>query len=670
MLIFLIFQLSLIQVILILPKETRNQLFLKYAKKISYDTIDVGTMDSYLEAIPYEKEKIEELKNKYNFPDSYNFINDTNAKVNIKDQKSCGCCWAMAATTSLAYRYHKLGVEVDLSPQHELSCYKSDCNGNRGIDAQLSLIKNGTITEECLPFSSGDKIIEECPVNSCKDPKIEYKKFYSKNAYEIIMNQNNFYDVTAIIIDQLLTKGPVVTDITVYEDFNNLAKDENCTNKVYTYDGVSKERGGHALSLVGYGILNEKYYWLLQNSWGNKSCNDGFIKVEFGQVGVGTIAFSEPYFEEEESHEVINVKFGKIDMDCNLEVICDNNLSTWKSQLNILFNHSDEFKEFDYICGVNKLINENETKTYCYYETNNDKSYKGIYQYKSFKSIGKDNSFKLDNSFEGLQFYYYGEDEIIPLSIVVSGINIYYFISEKGSRISFIYKPLGIDHNMPPIIANDNHGTPLSNCNKTTIDINKGQDYYGSIAYCDINEEELNYFDDYSTKSDRKMLNRVRCGIHLYQDIITYRLDKDKYPIFRIKHFYASINQSSISTILLADIEGSISGYNENNNSFLIFVSVEIGNDSFYNNMICPVGNPKNLEKNFTIKCDFQFVHKNKIDNVYLLPYYTIINLDYPFEVIIKDVMKNEDYIPPTPTPTKSRYIKNSIILLLLLFSL
>ena len=92
MLIFLIFQLSLIQVILILPKETRNQLFLKYAKKISYDTIDVGTMDSYLEAIPYEKEKIEELKNKYNFPDSYNLINDTNAKVNIKDQKSCGCC--------------------------------------------------------------------------------------------------------------------------------------------------------------------------------------------------------------------------------------------------------------------------------------------------------------------------------------------------------------------------------------------------------------------------------------------------------------------------------------------------------------------------------------------------------------------------------------------------
>ena len=86
--------------------------------------------------------------------------------------------------------------------------------------------------------------------------------------------------------------------------------------------------------------------------------------------------------------------------------------------------------------------------------------------------------------------------------------------------------------------------------------------------------------------------------------------------------------------------------------------------------MICPVGNPKNLEKNFTIKCDFQFVHKNKIDNVYLLPYYTIINFDYPFEVIIKDVMKNEDYIPPTPTPTKSRYIKNSIILLLLLFSL
>ena len=81
----------------------------------------------------------------------------------------------MSSTTALAYRYFLKGIEVDLSPQHELSCYVRNCDhGNNLIDPQLSLIKNGTITEECLPFSSGSEIIEECPTK-CKNTQIEYK---------------------------------------------------------------------------------------------------------------------------------------------------------------------------------------------------------------------------------------------------------------------------------------------------------------------------------------------------------------------------------------------------------------------------------------------------------------------------------------------------------------
>ena len=80
------------------------------------------------------------------------------------------------------------------------------------------------------------------------------------------MNQNNIYEVTAMIIDQLLTNGPVVTIIDVYQDLQDLAGYDNCTNIVYAYDGVSKYKGGHGLTLVGYGFMNDKYYWLLQNS--------------------------------------------------------------------------------------------------------------------------------------------------------------------------------------------------------------------------------------------------------------------------------------------------------------------------------------------------------------------------------------------------------------------
>ena len=33
---------------------------------------------------------------------------------------------------------------------------------------------------------------------------------------------------------------------------------DNCLNKVYTYDGVSQLEGGHAVTIVGYGILYTK----------------------------------------------------------------------------------------------------------------------------------------------------------------------------------------------------------------------------------------------------------------------------------------------------------------------------------------------------------------------------------------------------------------------------
>ena len=119
---FLVFGLLIGQVILLLPEETWNLFFKKYVKEVSHINIEEEFFDTELESISYDKAKIKELMKKYNFPEYYDFIEDTNATVHVKNQESCGCCWAMTSTTSLAYRYHKQGIEVDLSPQHELSC--------------------------------------------------------------------------------------------------------------------------------------------------------------------------------------------------------------------------------------------------------------------------------------------------------------------------------------------------------------------------------------------------------------------------------------------------------------------------------------------------------------------------------------------------------------------
>ena len=64
----------------------------------------------------------------------------------------------------------------------------------------------------------------------------------------------------------------------------------NCS-EIYKYDGHSNYTGGHAVVIVGYGYENSKYYWLIQNSWGTNFCGDGFLKVEFGEIGIEKVVF-------------------------------------------------------------------------------------------------------------------------------------------------------------------------------------------------------------------------------------------------------------------------------------------------------------------------------------------------------------------------------------------
>lgn len=124
----------------------------------------------------------------------------------VKDEENCGSCWSFATTTALSYRFYKKGINVNLSPQYPLSCFHRQCdNGTSIIKAFLNLNKNGTVTEECFPYSPYNEItIEECPY-FCKDVS-QFNKYYSKNAYSTFydFSEENYHDIITIIIDQLI----------------------------------------------------------------------------------------------------------------------------------------------------------------------------------------------------------------------------------------------------------------------------------------------------------------------------------------------------------------------------------------------------------------------------------------------------------------------------------
>ena len=675
----------------ILPEEERKKLFDQYVTKVSLENFEESKLNLNSNSdddisLHYDKTKIDELIKNYNFPSSFNFIQNTSAPVLIRDQQSCGCCWAMSSTTVLAYRFFKQGVTVNLSPQHELSCYIRNCDhGNKLIDPFLSLIINGTLTDECLPFTSGNGNIEQCP-STCKDPNVEYKKYYAKNAYVVNINQENIYNVTAIIMDQLVTNGPVMTSIEMYEDLYYMTNEEDCPNMVYTYDGESSKAGNHALTIVGYGYMKDKYYWLLQNTWGKDSCGDGFVKIEFGQVGIGSASFAEPLIKREDSGELIKLSYVKLDDFCNMEISTNNNLDNWKSQLIIVYEHVEKKNEFDYICGVTKTVGDERKKIYCNYEYYNIETNKGIYKYKTFRANGKKNNFVFDESFINKQFYFNGNDRIVNFaSLFLRSATVYSFISENSRRFYFLYEPTGSDFNLPEIYSNEAHQfSPLSDCH--AINITKDGKQY--VAYCDVNDKELEYFEKCEPNGGSYMISQGLCNIKYIRNIITCRMDESKYPIFRI-HGFDIVNKTdfSIVTTLHSSVEGNLGGFDGEVNMFIVVVNIEIGNENKTDIMSCYTGRPQTLEKNHSINCNI-FAVNPQFDNIYVYPYSGIIILQNPFEVIITDIMKGNNLInsnpesnpepkleskpeskpEPKPDNSYSEFLNFNIVLFLLLF--
>ena len=232
---FFIFFLIILGIYSILPDEKRQEL-LKKLKRVNLNNdllFDVSEETPQRQKlrnnINYNITVINDILEKYNFPKNFNFLEENHIKPKIKDQENCGGCWAFASTSALGYRFEKkYGIDLNLSPQDGISCYIKDCLfGGYGIDSQLNLLINGSLTEACFPFVSGEypEILPDCPTR-CNNQSIEFKRYYSQNAYttEDMVYDNreeDFYDFVLIIMDQLITQGPVVTNIDVYSDFQN-----------------------------------------------------------------------------------------------------------------------------------------------------------------------------------------------------------------------------------------------------------------------------------------------------------------------------------------------------------------------------------------------------------------------------------------------------------------
>jgi hypothetical protein len=229
----------------------------------------------------------------------------------VKNQKTCGCCWACVMATlldSAYYRQNFVYTEKDpiiLSVQQIIDCLSefpqpkekpaTGCDGGHPIEnleAYLGKIGKNICTEEQYPFVSNNQMgSEESPFrkwvlqtfgsktvydypgcqqeNKCKDnpiwfPQIEVITFKTEN---LTVNK---------LKKAIYWLGPIYISCQVPFRFSI----QGSFFKNYIYSAELDKGGDHAMVITGWGTTGTgKKYWIIQNSWGSSWGNNGFVWI-------------------------------------------------------------------------------------------------------------------------------------------------------------------------------------------------------------------------------------------------------------------------------------------------------------------------------------------------------------------------------------------------------
>jgi hypothetical protein len=205
----------------------------------------------YLTAIPATKP--------VNGDDTYEVIGDvdwtTQGKVSpVKNQASCGSCWAFSATGVLESYWLQKGTTISVSEQQLVDCSRPQgnqgCNGGWPSSA-LNYVKTyGITTEAAYPYVAKDQ--------ACKTTGGSYKinGYVSYNGCTGIQNGLNAGPVSVTV--DATNWSPYRSGV-----FNNCASNIN-----------------HAVLLVGVAGGN----WKIKNSWGTSWGESGFIRLAGGST--------------------------------------------------------------------------------------------------------------------------------------------------------------------------------------------------------------------------------------------------------------------------------------------------------------------------------------------------------------------------------------------------
>jgi len=216
--------------------------------------------------------------------------------LEVRDQGSCGSCWAFGATEAMTDRLciNTNGEnQAHISAEDLLSCCGFECGfgcqGGYPFAAWSYYQNDGIVSggawhskKGCEPYlipacdhhvpksknpCSGILPTPECKTQ-CRDgynKTYDADKHHGKPAYSVEANEFT-------IMREIYKNGPVEGAFTVYADFPNYK------SGVYIHQ-TGQALGGHAIKVLGWGVEKGTKYWLVANSWNYLWGDKGFFKI-------------------------------------------------------------------------------------------------------------------------------------------------------------------------------------------------------------------------------------------------------------------------------------------------------------------------------------------------------------------------------------------------------
>ncbi|HUV02932.1 MAG TPA: C1 family peptidase, partial [Desulfobacteria bacterium] len=251
----------------VLPDKTTEPVteMMRLNEKVSVGAIETGYSATNITTMTRENGYTAAVN-----PPSFNWRNKDGQDwiTPVRDQASCGSCWAFAAVGGVESKINIARNDSDFDPnlaeQYLVSdcCeYCGDCGGGSSTSA-LGFIKTEGISDEpCFPYTASD-----CPCS------------YRCSAWDKRLWKIDDYDTVPLGRENmkryLIEKGPLVAYVCMNGYFDS--------NGTYRCD--KSPIVNHAVVLVGYDDVEE--CWLAKNSWGAAWNGYGYFKVGYGECGI------------------------------------------------------------------------------------------------------------------------------------------------------------------------------------------------------------------------------------------------------------------------------------------------------------------------------------------------------------------------------------------------